>query len=109
MGMIHTDKVFFLWTMNGIEIVEFIEQANSHHPTKIFTAEVSEMEKKKHYWILTSVKVNDLKKDSVLDVRTHLKPLLRHFNIYTSPHPTRRESKKVHQRRSSNTSTSKLL
>lgn len=46
MGMIHTDKVFFLWTMNGIEIVEFIEQANSHHPTKIFTAEVSEMEKK---------------------------------------------------------------
>lgn len=46
MEMIHTDKVFFLWTMNGIEIVEFIEQANSHHPTKIFTAEVSEMEKK---------------------------------------------------------------
>lgn len=47
MGMIHTDKVFFLWTMNGIEIVEFIEQANSHHPTKIFTgSEVSEMEKK---------------------------------------------------------------
>jgi len=33
-----------LRTINRIEIAEYIEQANNHHPTIKFTAEVSKME-----------------------------------------------------------------
>ena len=34
------DDIFSLWTINRVEISQFIEQANSHHPTIKFTAEV---------------------------------------------------------------------
>ena len=36
------DDIFSLWTINRVEISQFIEQANSHHPTIKFTDEVSE-------------------------------------------------------------------
>ena len=35
------DDIFSLWTINREEIKRFIEQANTHHPTINFTAEVS--------------------------------------------------------------------
>ena len=38
------DDVFYLWDTNKEEIEQFIEQANSYHPTIKFTAEVSQLE-----------------------------------------------------------------
>lgn len=40
----YIDDIFSLWTINRDEISQFIEQANNHHPTIKFTAEVSETE-----------------------------------------------------------------
>ena len=35
------DDIFSLWTTNRARIKHFIEQANNHHPTIKFTAEIS--------------------------------------------------------------------
>ena len=43
MVMIYRRRIF-TQDINRIVIKEFIEQANNHHPTIKFTAEVSEME-----------------------------------------------------------------
>ena len=40
----YIDDIFSLWTINRVEISQFVEQANSHHPTIKFTAEISETE-----------------------------------------------------------------
>ena len=40
----YIDDIFSLWTINRDEIKQFTEQANNHHPTIKFTAEISEME-----------------------------------------------------------------
>jgi len=48
----YIDHIFLLWTINRIEIAEFIEQANNHHPTIKF-------KRKQHAWILTFVKAKD--------------------------------------------------
>ena len=83
-----------LYKQNRNSTVTFIEQANNYHPTTKFTAKVSEMETR--FLILTFPKVKaGFKKDSVLDVRTHFKPNETFQYIYTSLHPTRRESKNV--------------
>ena len=36
------DDIFTLWNTTGEGILQFIEQANKHHPTIKFTAEISE-------------------------------------------------------------------
>ena len=36
------DDIFSLWTINRDRIEQFIEQANNHHPTIKFTAEISD-------------------------------------------------------------------
>ena len=38
------DDIFSLWTINRDGIEQFIEQANNHHPTIKFTAEISDKE-----------------------------------------------------------------
>ena len=38
------DDIFSLWTINRVEISQFIAQANSHHLTMKFTAEISDTE-----------------------------------------------------------------
>ena len=38
------DDIFSLWTINRDRIEQFIEQANNHHPTIKFTAEISDKE-----------------------------------------------------------------
>ena len=38
------DDIFSLWTINRVEISQFIEQASIYHPTIKFTAEISETE-----------------------------------------------------------------
>ena len=40
----YIDDIFSLWTTNRDRIEHFIEQANNHHPTIKFTAEISDEE-----------------------------------------------------------------
>ena len=40
----YIDDVFSLWNTNREEIDQFIAEANRHHPTIKFTAEISEKE-----------------------------------------------------------------
>ena len=40
----YIDDIFSLWTTNRDRIEHFIEQANNHHPTIKFTAEISDKE-----------------------------------------------------------------
>ena len=54
------------------EILEFIEQANKHHPTFKFTTEISERETN---FLDTNVyKGKRFREESLHDVRTHFKP-----------------------------------
>jgi len=80
------DDIFSLWTINRDEISQFIEQANNHHPTIKFAAEVSETETA---FLDTYISKGErFKKDSVLDVRTHFKPTETFQYIhFTSSHP----------------------
>ena len=34
------DDIFSIWNINKDQVTQFIEQANSHHPTITFTAEI---------------------------------------------------------------------
>lgn len=70
----YIDDIFSLWTINRDEIKQFIEQANNHHPTIKFTAEISELE-------TTFL-------DALLDVRTHFKPTETfQYTYFSSSHP----------------------
>ena len=82
----YIDDIFSLWTINRAEISQFIEQANSHHPTIKFTAEISETETT--FLDTTISKGERFLKDSVLDVRTHFKPTETfQYTHFTSSHP----------------------
>ena len=61
------EKVHIL--VNKEEIEQFVEQANSYHPTIKFTAEVSQLEKKT-FLDTTVYKGERFEKESILDVRT---------------------------------------
>ena len=82
------DDVISIWNTTREEITQFIEQANSRHPTIRFTAEISETEP-------TSVLDTEIYKgerfnrESVLDVRTHFKPTETfQYTHFSSCHPT---------------------
>ena len=82
----YIDDIFSLWTINRVEISQFIEQANSHHPTIKFTAEISETETT--FLDTTISKGERFLKVSVLDVRTHFKPTVTfQYTHFTSSHP----------------------
>ena len=89
------------------EILQFVEHANSHHPTIKFTAEASETETT--FLDTTIYKGERFLQDSILDVRTHFKPT-ETFPIHTfhfiSPSGS---EKRFHQRRGSKTSQNKLF
>jgi len=82
----YIDDIFSLWTINRDGISHFIGQANNHHPTIKFTAEVSETEST---FLDTYISKGErFKKDSVLDVRTHFKPTETFQYVhFTSSHP----------------------
>ena len=68
----YIDDIFSLWTLNREAIMQFIEQANKHHPTIKFTAEISDTETT---FLVTSIYNGErFRSNSVLDVRTHFKP-----------------------------------
>ena len=82
----YIDDIFSLWTIARENIIQFIEQANNHHPTIKFTAEISCTE-------ITFLDTNIYKgkrfeKDAVLDVRTHFKPTETfQYTHFSSSHP----------------------
>ena len=68
----YIDDIFSLWDVNKPDIDKFIEQANSHHPTIKFTAEISNTE----ITFLDTVvyKGKRFRDHSILDIKTHFKP-----------------------------------
>ena len=80
------DDIFSLWNVSRDEISKFIEQANKHHPTIKFTAELPETETT---FLDTNVyKGERFKKAAVLDVRTHFKPTETfQYTHFSSCHP----------------------
>ena len=67
----YIDDIFSIWNINKNEVTQFIEQANSHHPTIKFTAEVSDTETT---FLDTKVyKGERFAKESRLDIKTHFK------------------------------------
>ena len=82
----YIDDIFSLWEINREELQQFIEQANNHHPTIKFTAEISETE----ITFLDTVvyKGNRFITESVLDVRTHYKATETfQYTHFSSCHP----------------------
>ena len=67
----YIDDVFSLWDAKREEIAQFILEANRHHPTIKFTAEI--LEKEINLLDTTIFKGERFFKNSVLDVCTHFK------------------------------------
>ena len=68
----YIDDIVSLWNTNKEGVTKFIEQANNHHPTIKFTAEISETET--NFLDTTVYKGERFLAESVLDVRIHFKP-----------------------------------
>ena len=77
---------FSIWNINKGEVTRFIEQANSHHPTIKFTAEVSDAETT---FLDTKVyKGERFAKESRLDIKTHFKATETfQYTHFSSCHP----------------------
>ena len=79
----YIDDIFSIWNINKDEVTLFIEQANRHHPTIKFTAEVSDT------FLDTNVyKGERFAKQSILDIKTHSKanPTFQ-YTHFSSCHP----------------------
>ena len=68
----YIDDIFSLWDVNKPDIDKFIEQANSHHPTLKFTAEISNTETT--FLDTVVYKRKRFIDHSILDLKTHFKP-----------------------------------
>ena len=82
----YIDDVFSLWDASKQDIDLFIQQANTFHPTRKFTAEISE---KEITFLATVVyKGERFQNKSILDVKTHYKPTETfQYTHYSSCHP----------------------
>ena len=83
----YIDDIFSLWTSNRKVIMQFIEQANKHHPKIKFTAEISETDTT---FLDTNIyKRKRFRSNSILDVRTQFKPTetfqYAHFSLCHPP------------------------
>ena len=78
----YIDDIISLWQNNRGTVDQFIEQANKHHPTIKFTAEISCTVDTVIY------KGKRFNKGSILDMRTHFKPTQTfQYTFFTSCHP----------------------
>ena len=81
----YIDDVFSLWDTKREEIDQFILEANRHHPTIKFSAEISDIEA--NFLDTTDFKGKRFHKDSILDLSTHFKPTEKfQYTHYTSCH-----------------------
>ena len=82
----YIDDIFSLWDASKTDIERFIEQANSHHPTINFTAEISNTETT--FLDTVIYKGERFREQSILDIKTHFKPTETfQYTHYTSCHP----------------------
>ena len=82
----YIDDIFSLWDISKPDIEQFIEQANSHHPTIKFTAEISDIETT--FLDTVIYKGERFKGQSILDIKTHFKPTETfQYTHFTSCHP----------------------
>ena len=83
----YIDDIFSLWDVNKPDIDKFIEQANSHHPTIKFTAEISNTE----IIFLDTVVYKGMRfrDHSILDIKTHFKTTETfQYTHFSSSHPS---------------------
>ena len=82
----YIDDIFSIWDINKDVVTQFIEQANSHHPTIKFKAEVSDTETT---FLDTKVyKGERFAKESKLDIKTHFKATETfQYTHFSSCHP----------------------
>ena len=82
----YIDDIFSIWKINKDNVTQFIEQANNHHPTIKFTAEVSDTETT---FLDTNVyKGERFAKQSILDIKTHFKATETfQYTHFSSCHP----------------------
>lgn len=82
----YIDDIFSIWNINKDEVTQFIELANSHHPTIKFTAEVSDTETT---FLDTKVyKGERFAQKSRLDIKTHFKATETfQYTHFSSCHP----------------------
>ena len=75
-----------MWDISKPDIEQFIEQANSYHPTIKFTAEISDTET---VFLDTVIfKGKRFKEQSILDIKTHFKPTEKfQYTHFSSCHP----------------------
>ena len=82
----YIDHIFSIWNINKDEVTQFIELANSHHPTFKFTAEVSDTET-----TILDTKVHKgerFAQNSILDIKTHFKATETfQYTHFSSCHP----------------------
>jgi len=91
----YIDDVFSLWDTKKEEIDQFIIEANRHHPTITFTAEIQNVSDKEANFLDTTIfKGERFHKDSIFDIRMHFKPTEKfQYTHYTSCHaPYKRRS-----------------
>ena len=82
----YIDDIFSIWNLNKYEVTQFIEQANSHHPTIKFTAEVSDTETT---FLNTKIyKGERFALQSRLDIKSHFKATETfQYTHFSSCHP----------------------
>jgi len=82
----YTHDVFSICNINNDEVTQFIEQANSHHLTTKFTAEVSDTETT--FFDKNVYKGERFAQQSRLDIKTHFKATKRfQYTDFSSCHP----------------------
>ena len=82
----YIDDIFSVWDISREELKQFIEQANNHHPTIKFTAEISETETS--FLDTVVYKGNRFVTELVLDIRTHYKATETfQYTHFSSCHP----------------------
>ena len=81
----YIDDIISPWHTSR-DVEKFIEQANKHHPTIIFTAEISSTDAT--FLDTTIYKGERFNKESVLDMRTHFKPTETfQYTFFATCHP----------------------
>ncbi|XP_078361760.1 uncharacterized protein LOC144646110 [Oculina patagonica] len=82
----YIDDIFSLWDVSKPDIDKFIEQANAHHPTIKFTAEISNTETT--FLDTVVYKGKRFQNQSILDIKTHFKPTETfQYTHFSSSHP----------------------
>ena len=80
-------NIISFWHTSRDVIKKFIEEANKHHPTIKFTAEISCTDAT--FLDTTIYKGQRFNKESVLDMRTHFKPMETfQYTFFTMCHPS---------------------